>query len=96
MVTHHTSNGCDLRPGDLFGSGTLSGPGAGSAGRLMELSHGGQDPVTLPDGETRTFLEDGDEITLTAKARRPGAVTIGFGDCIGTVSSDWPLPCQAA
>lgn len=93
MVTHHTSNGCDLRPGDLFGSGTLSGPGAGSAGSLMELSHGGQDPVTLPDGETRTFLEDGDEITLTAKARRPGAVTIGFGDCIGTVYPAIAYPC---
>lgn len=85
MVTHHTSNGCDLRPGDLFGSGTLSGPESGSAGSLMELSHGGKDPVTLPNGEIRTFLEDGDEITLTAKARRPGAATIGFGECVAVV-----------
>jgi fumarylacetoacetase len=85
MVTHHTSNGCDLRPGDLFGSGTLSGSQAGSAGSLMELSHGGKDPVILPNGEARTFLEDGDEITLTARARRPGTATIGFGECVGTV-----------
>ena len=85
MVTHHTSNGCDLRPGDLFGSGTLSGSQPGSAGSLMELSQGGNDPVTLADGETRAFLEDGDEITLAAKARRPGAVTIGFGDCVAMV-----------
>ncbi|MEE6165459.1 MULTISPECIES: fumarylacetoacetase [unclassified Mycolicibacterium] len=85
MITHHTSNGCDLRPGDLFGTGTLSGPDPGSEGSLMELSHGGKDPVTLPNGETRTFLEDGDEITLTAHARRPGFVTIGFGECVATV-----------
>jgi fumarylacetoacetase len=85
LVAHHTSNGCDLRPGDLFGSGTLSGPQPGSAGSLLELSHGGTDPVTLPDGETRTFLEDGDEITLTAHARRPGAATIGFGECVAMV-----------
>lgn len=85
MITHHTSNGCDLRPGDLFGSGTLSGPHPGSEGSLMELSRGGKDPVTLPNGETRTFLEDGDEITLTAHARRPGFATIGFGECVGIV-----------
>ncbi|MCV7156249.1 fumarylacetoacetase [Mycolicibacterium brisbanense] len=85
MITHHTSNGCDLRPGDLFGSGTLSGPHPGSEGSLMELSHGGADPVTLPNGETRTFLEDGDEITLTARARRQGFVTIGFGECSAMV-----------
>ncbi|WP_018599343.1 fumarylacetoacetase [Mycobacterium sp. 155] len=85
MITHHTSNGCDLRPGDLLGSGTLSGSEPGSAGSLMELSHGGTDPVILPNGETRTFLEDGDEITLTAQAQRPGAVTVGFGECVAVV-----------
>jgi fumarylacetoacetase len=85
MLTHHTSNGCDLRPGDLLGSGTLSGRQPGSEGSLMELSHGGKDPVTLPNGETRTFLEDGDEITLTAHARRAGAATIGFGECVAIV-----------
>ncbi|BBX32324.1 fumarylacetoacetase [Mycolicibacterium mageritense DSM 44476 = CIP 104973] len=85
MITHHTSNGCDLRPGDLLGSGTLSGPEPGSAGSLMELSHGGKDSITLPNGETRTFLEDGDEITLTAHARRPGLATIGFGECAAVV-----------
>ena len=85
MITHHTSNGCDLRPGDLLGSGTLSGPTAGSEGSLMELSHGGKDPITLLNGETRSFLEDGDEITLTARAHRPGAATIGFGECAAVV-----------
>ncbi|CAM5678147.1 fumarylacetoacetase [Mycolicibacterium aubagnense] len=85
MVTHHTSNGCDLHPGDLLGTGTLSGPTSGSEGSLMELSHGGNNPITLPDGEIRTFVEDGDEVLLTASARRPGAATIGFGDCVAVV-----------
>jgi len=85
MITHHTSNGCDLRSGDLLGSGTISGPTLGSEGSLMELSHGGKDPVTLPNGETRTFLEDGDEVILTAKAHHPGAATIGFGECVAVV-----------
>ncbi|MFV8164360.1 fumarylacetoacetase [Mycobacterium sp. 134] len=87
MLTHHTSNGCDLQPGDLLGSGTLSGPTSGSEGSLMELSHGGNDPITLPNGETRTFLEDGDEVILTASAHRPGAATIGFGECVAAVQS---------
>jgi fumarylacetoacetase len=85
LVTHHTSNGCNLQPGDLLGSGTLSGPDAGSEGSLLELSHGGTAPITLPNGETRTFLEDGDEVTLAARAHRPGAATIGFGECVGVV-----------
>lgn len=85
MVAHHTSNGCNLQPGDLLGSGTLSGPTAGSEGSLMELSVGGTAPITLPNGETRTFLEDGDQVTLTARGRRPGAATIGFGECVGVV-----------
>ncbi|OLP00322.1 fumarylacetoacetase, partial [Mycolicibacterium porcinum] len=85
MLTHHTSNGCDLHPGDLLGSGTLSGPTAGSEGSLMELSHGGKAPITLPNGETRTFLEDGDEVVLRARAHRPGAVTVGFGECVAVI-----------
>ena len=85
LVTHHTSNGCNLRSGDLLGSGTLSGPDAGSEGSLLELSHGGAQPITLPNGETRTFLEDGDEITLSARAHRPGAATIGFGECVAVI-----------
>ncbi|MUL49013.1 fumarylacetoacetase [Mycobacterium sp. CBMA293] len=85
MITHHTSNGCELRPGDLLGSGTISGPSAGSEGSLMELSHGGSAPITLPNGETRTFLEDGDEVILTARAHRAGAAAIGFGECVAVV-----------
>ena len=85
MVAHHTSNGCDLQPGDLLGSGTLSGPTEASAGSLMEISHGGNNPITLSNGETRTFLEDDDEVVLAARARRPGAATIGFGECVGVV-----------
>jgi len=85
MVTHHTSNGCNLQPGDLLGTGTLSGPTAGSEGSLLELSRGGTAPITLPNAETRTFLEDGDEITLAARAHRRGAATIGFGECVGVV-----------
>ncbi|OKH83181.1 fumarylacetoacetase [Mycobacterium sp. ST-F2] len=83
MITHHTSNGCDLKPGDLLGSGTLSGPTKGSEGSMMELGRNG--PITLPTGETRTFLEDDDEVVLTARAHRPGAATIGFGECVGVV-----------
>ncbi len=85
MVAHHTSNGCDLHPGDLLGTGTLSGPTPGSEGSLMELSHGGSDPITLPNGEIRAFVEDGDEVLLTATARRPGAASIGFGECVAVV-----------
>ncbi|MED5814626.1 fumarylacetoacetase [Mycolicibacterium sp. 050232] len=92
MLTHHTSNGCDLQPGDLLGTGTLSGPDAGSEGSLMELSHGGDEPITLPNGETRTFLEDGDEVMLTARACRGGAATIGFGECVAVVQPAFTDP----
>ena len=81
IVTHHASNGCDLRPGDLLGTGTISGPNDESLGSLMEMSQGGKQPITLPNGETRGFLEDGDEIILKATARADGAVPIGFGEC---------------
>ncbi|KQM18979.1 fumarylacetoacetase [Novosphingobium sp. Leaf2] len=85
MVTHHTSNGCNLAPGDLLGTGTISGTTRGSEGSLMELSRGGTEPVTLPGGESRTFLEDGDELVLSATAEQPGYRAIGFGLCAGVV-----------
>jgi fumarylacetoacetase len=85
MVAHHTSNGCSLEPGDVFGSGTVSGTEPGSAGCLLEATRGGRDPVTLGNGETRRYLEDGDEIIFQAHARRSGAVSIGFGECRGRV-----------
>jgi fumarylacetoacetase len=81
MIAHHASNGCDLHPGDLLGSGTLSAPEAGGFGSLLETTRGGQAPLVLESGETRGFLEDGDEIILRAHASRPGAVGIGFGEC---------------
>jgi len=90
MVAHHTSNGCALAPGDLLGSGTQSGPGGREQGCLMELTRGGREPVTLGNGETRRMLEDGDTVVLRGRAERPGAVSIGFGECRGTV-----LPAQA-
>lgn len=85
IVTHHASNGCDLHTGDLLGTGTLSGPAPGSEGSLMEISQGGQHPVHLPTGETRCFLEDGDELTLHARAMRDSYRAIGFGPCSGIV-----------
>ncbi len=85
MVAHHSSNGCNLAPGDLLGTGTISGSERGSEGSLMEISRGGQEPVALPTGETRMFLEDGDELVLAARAERPGYRSIGFGPCAGIV-----------
>jgi fumarylacetoacetase len=85
MVAHHSVNGCNLRPGDLFGSGTQSGPAPTEAGSLLELSAGGKQPLTLASGETRAFLEDGDTVTLRGWCERAGAVRIGFGEATGTV-----------
>jgi fumarylacetoacetase len=85
LVAHHTVNGCNLRTGDLFGTGTLSGPEPGQGGSLLELSQGGKRALTLPNGETRHFLEDGDCVTLRGHCARPGLRRIGFGDCAGTV-----------
>uniref|UniRef100_UPI0026188D6A fumarylacetoacetase n=1 Tax=Novosphingobium sp. TaxID=1874826 RepID=UPI0026188D6A len=85
IVAHHASNGCDLRPGDLLGTGTISAPTPDGYGSLMELSTGGKTPVTLPSGETRSFLEDGDEVILAATARAAGFAAIGFGECRATV-----------
>lgn len=85
MVTHHTVNGCNLQPGDLLGSGTLSGPTLDQAGALIELTTGGKNPLTLPNGESRTFLEDGDAIVIRGWCEKEGATRIGFGECVGTV-----------
>jgi fumarylacetoacetase len=85
MVTHHTVNGCNLQPGDLLGSGTQSGPLPAQAGSLIELSAGGTQPLTLASGETRTFLEDGDRVTLRGWCEREGCARIGFGEATGTV-----------
>jgi fumarylacetoacetase len=87
MVTHHASNGCDLRPGDLLGSGTVSGPSKDERGCLLELTWRGRDPLTLPSGETRTFLEDGDEVIITGCCERPGAARIGLGECRGVIEA---------
>jgi fumarylacetoacetase len=85
LVAHHTVNGCNLRAGDLFGSGTLSGPRPEEGGSLLELSQGGKAAIALPDGESRTFLQDGDSLVLKAWCERPGARRIGLGACEGTV-----------
>jgi fumarylacetoacetase len=85
MVTHHTVNGCNLQPGDLFGSGTLSGPTLDQAAALVELTVGGKQPLQLPNGEARTYLQDGDAIVLRGWCEKPGATRIGFGECWGTV-----------
>jgi fumarylacetoacetase len=85
IVAHHSSNGCNLQPGDLIGTGTLSTDSEDGLGSLIEISRGGKLPITLPDGETRSFLEDGDEIVLKAWCEREGAARIGFGECIGKV-----------
>jgi fumarylacetoacetase len=87
IVTHHASNGCNLQPGDLIGTGTLSTDKEDGLGSLLEISRGGKQPVDLPSGETRSFLEDGDEITLRAWCERDGAVRIGLGECAGRVVS---------
>lgn len=85
LVTHHAVNGCNLRPGDLLGTGTLSGPEEGQQGALIEITRSGKDPLELPNGETRAFLEDGDTVILKAWCEREGAARIGFGDATGTV-----------
>jgi fumarylacetoacetase len=84
LVTHHAGNGCNLRTGDLLATGTISGPDQGSEGCLLEMKHRSE-PVHLPTGETRTFLEDGDTITFRGYAQRDGMPRIGFGSCTGTI-----------
>ena len=85
LVAHHTSNGCNLSPGDLLGTGTQSGPQPGQGGSLLELSQGGKQAFALPNGETRSFLLDGDSVMLRAWCQRDGGVRIGFGECEATV-----------
>ena len=85
MIAHHSVGGCKLQPGDLFGSGTLSGQNPDAVGSLLESTAGGKQPLTLVSGEQRTFLEDGDEVILRARCRRDGYPTIGFGECRGRV-----------
>jgi fumarylacetoacetase len=90
LIAHHSSNGCNLQPGDLLGSGTQSGPNPGEGGSLLELSLGGKQPIALPAGETRTFLQDGDTVILRGFAQRDGMRRIGLGECAATV-----LPARA-
>lgn len=85
LLAHHTVNGCMLQPGDMLGTGTLSGPSQGEQASLLELTTNGQQPITLPWGEQRTFLEDHDEIILRARCSKPGYPTISLGECAGTV-----------
>jgi fumarylacetoacetase len=85
MVAHQTSNGCNLQPGDVLGSGTLSGTSPDSLGSLMELSQGGKKPLELASGETRTFLEDGDEVIQRGRCVRNGYAPIGFGEAVGRI-----------
>ncbi len=85
LIAHHASNGCNLRPGDLLGSGTISGPTPDSVGSMMELAQGGRLPIALPGGETRSFLEDGDEVIQRGCSASEGCATIGFGDAAGIV-----------
>jgi len=92
MVAHHTINGCNLQSGDLLGSGTQSGPSPEEAGSLMELSLGGKQPLSLPSGETRTFLEDGDTVIFRGACQAVNAARIGFGEVRGTLLPARPLP----
>ena len=85
LVAHHTVNGCDLQPGDLLGTGTLSGPTIDQAGALLEITEGGKTPLSLSNGESRTFLLDGDAIVFTGWCEKPGAARIGFGEVRATV-----------
>ncbi len=92
MIAHHTGGGCNLRPGDLLGTGTLSGPDPDSCGSLLETTDGGKAPIRLATGEERRFLEDGDEVILTARGSREGFAPIGFGECRAVVAPPMTLP----
>ena len=85
MLAHHASNGCNLNPGDLLGTGTISALTSDGYGSLLEITQGGKELVVLPSGESRRFFEDGDEVILRARARRDGCAPIGFGECRGTI-----------
>ena len=90
LLTHHASNGCNLQPGDLLGSGTVSGPSDDSRGCLLEITRRGLEPMALPTGEQRAFLEDGDEVIFRGHCERPGFVSIGLGECCGTITRPRP------
>jgi fumarylacetoacetase len=96
LVTHHTSNGCNLEIGDLLASGTVSGPEPGSQGCLLEITQRGASPLTLPNGERRTFLEDGDEIILRGFCERDGLPRMALGECRGTILPATALPATLA
>jgi fumarylacetoacetase len=85
LVTHHASNGCNLAPGDLLGTGTISSPTPDGCGSLLELTRDGAEPITLSSGESRHYLENGDEVILRAQASREGFVSIGFGECRASI-----------
>jgi fumarylacetoacetase len=85
LVAHHTSNGCNLKPGDILGSGTISGATPDSVGSMLELTLGGKQPAQLPGGEARSFIEDGDEVIERARCSREGYATLGFGEASGIV-----------
>ena len=85
MIAHHTSNGCPIRIGDLIGSGTVSGPAKHERGCLLEITSRGSEPFELPAGESRRFLEDGDEVVLRGWCEQPGFRRIGFGECRGVI-----------
>jgi fumarylacetoacetase len=90
MLAHHSSNGCPFRPGDLIGSGTVSGPEKQNRGCLLEITWRGAEPLALPNGEVRRFLEDGDEVVLKGFCESPGFRRIGLGECRGVI-----LPAMA-
>jgi fumarylacetoacetase len=86
MLTHHASNGCNMRAGDLIGSGTVSGSANDARGCMLELTQRGKNPLALPNGEVRAFLEDGDEVSIRGMCERSGFRRIGFGECTGVVT----------
>jgi fumarylacetoacetase len=96
MLTHHASNGCNLMPGDIIASGTTSGPSEESRACLAEITSRGSNPITLSNGETRGWLEDGDEVIFRARAEREGFTPIGYGECRGVIGPavDWPTPSR--
>ncbi len=87
MLVHHTSTGCNTRPGDLMASGTISGPEDDARGCMLELTWRGENPIKLPDGTERKFLQDGDEVIIRAGAEKDGAARVGFGECRGVITS---------
>jgi fumarylacetoacetase len=91
QLAHHTINGCNIRVGDLMASGTISGPGPGTHGSMLELSWAGQQPVPLADGSSRTFLQDGDTVVMRGWSEKPG-MRVGFGEVRGEILPALPSP----